>query len=262
MATSYHNNTQRSQAVRSAQKLGSVFGATPRVVGNDGFDSLSRPSDSSECSTSPQTSKTPSHRSTKSFSGQLGRRKAAPAAILLVPMDHRDSHKRHTLPSPGPAPVPSPFSPSFENPPARRRAAQFAKLSRHLGENIPPEVLFGLPPTKYTAPSSPAASSLRTRGKSVSGPVSSSPTVTVHACTPTRGQFSRKSDAAVPIVPRDMPFSNVQWDGESSSSTDESADESTNWRPRTRAGRAETDWEGAWNRMSMGEVRNKLRALK
>jgi hypothetical protein len=242
--------TQRSHTNRSARKLGSIFGATPRVV--DGFDSLGDSSDASSILSTGSSS------SSLSFSKPFGGSKSfklsrssrgsdkAPALILL-PMDALPVHSHY----PGPeaiSPLPSPEDVHPSSTATRRR--QLNKVTRTLGENIPPELIFGIPPTKFTTK---AMMSLgRRRGKSLS--VSGNEQKSQAQQQTASARYARRPSVDVSNVPRDMPFYG-SWDAVSPVEDSEP-------HQRSCASRAEYDWEGAWNRQSMGEVRSKLRSLK
>jgi hypothetical protein len=136
---------------------------------------------------------------------------------------------------------------------AAARRKKMSKLSRTLGENVPPELVFGLPPTYHRAeilPSKPH----RQRGASIS-----------HVTFARHVESSRSSLLAFAHL-TDGPFNPIpsapraSFDSEYSDATEE--EEWVHANDPTKYTREEDTWKGEWNRRSMGEIKMRLRALK
>ncbi|KAM6503084.1 hypothetical protein JOM56_000027 [Amanita muscaria] len=153
--------SQRARLVKSARKLGNLLGATPHVLDpdlllpvpprgkcNDLYRSSSAASSTSSFEDKPEYPETSVLIPTHPELSQNRRWRTRPkSAYLARPLVLR----LRTIPTPLPPPIfmPSPLSPAEEDAispiePAQNaiRRKRMAKLTRTLGENIPPELIF------------------------------------------------------------------------------------------------------------------------
>lgn len=205
----------RAHLVRSTRKLAHILGTTPTA---------------SDCSD------TESIRSVRSLRKKPSTLTPATLLVSIPP-----SNLEFELDPLSPSPI-SPTSPNYDEQAEKRR--KLAKLRRTLGDNVPPELVFGMPPTQQVK--APAAHHHQhRRGASLA------------QVTYSRNVQSTRISLALTQKNKDAPFCPPS--PISSSSSDDEEEYTYSMHSCVRE---EPSWEGKWNRMSMGEVRARLRQLK
>src|SRR3984957_1828163 len=131
--------TQRLRLLRSTRKLGALLGATPYSEDSSLQRSRSQPINSRS-----KLSKAPHPPPLRLDATHQQQQLLQQHNLLLLPDDIDPTSLSPNRPRAFTFPPPSPHSPDFTiTPPAVARRRKMAKLVRTLGENVPPELVFG-----------------------------------------------------------------------------------------------------------------------
>src|ERR1700722_14990025 len=131
--------TQRLRLLRSTRKLGALLGATPYSEDSSLQRSRSQPINSRS-----KLSKAPHPPPLRLDATHQQQQLLQQHNLLLLPDDIDPTRLSPNRPRAFTLPSPSPHSPDFTiTPPAVARRRKMAKLVRTLGENVPPELVFG-----------------------------------------------------------------------------------------------------------------------
>lgn len=166
------------------------------------------------------------------------------------------SHVWFDLPSTASAPPPTLVSSHVLSPDARIR--KMAKLTRTLGENVPPELVFP-PPTRANNHSMRASRSRPNRRRSVNvdATVAVAGFNTVPFPTNTSVRRTAQPESTAVIVPQSPPpFTNTFPLSSRPSRSGDTDREIETWR------RKEREWSGEWNLQDYEHVVSGLRGLK
>ncbi|KAJ4490236.1 hypothetical protein J3R30DRAFT_3420174 [Lentinula aciculospora] len=294
--------SQRLRLMRSTRKLGEMLGTTPMI--NTSSDFGQRPS------ASPRHSPAISlhHSSSLRLAHTSKKSKALPRPLVLSLQSRPASLSSPRSSASSTTPLsPTSISTNIDSSPSlhdeygylddslHTRRKRMAKLTRTLGENIPPELVFNSHPRRSRSRSSSidasAPATLTAAVKGFSEPphisheaVGPNPPRTVKIQPPTiaisRGGSLRSPSPS--FVTRRMmrkrhghakPIAHIQledsYSGRKSSDTVHStvsscstASEPSLMSETRRNYRKQAGWSGEWNRQNMDEVMNRLRGLK
>lgn len=270
------SHSQRLRLVRSTRKLGEMLGTTP-VINGSASDFGQQPAASSGASSSLQ------HSSSLRLSRKGKGTKVLPRPLVLslhaLPASHRVPAGPTTPLSPTSIATNTPsYHDDFEVDDllqARRR--RMAKLTRTLGENIPPELVFSSArrSSRPRSCSVDAAALAATFQVTVVSPIEPTfhqpPTPTrsssLHVLAKPRTLASRlrnRHGHASSLGMEGLHLQEVATFAPSRKSSESDASVSTTYSSKSmkETYRKQAGWSGEWNRQDIQEVMNRLRGLK